>query len=253
MGDGLGDASMPSDSDSLVDRYLAISRAIAGQMDYQNVLRQVAKEVDSLFQPDHMDIAIILPDQRACLVSFEVGMRTGWSKIKDPAPLAGSPIRSLLMGEVPDILTGDAWEDERFHFNGAFDKPIFDAKLHSRMHVPLHVHGGVLGSLNISSHQKNKYTEADMVIAQQVARPAGALYLRHHPQRPGQTGGVGRMRGPRARGSPAARRAAPDRGHGEGPPPAGHGSARPDPGRPDPPFPSSWPASAASSRPCART
>ena len=160
---------MPSESDSLVDRYLAISRAIAGQMDYQNVLRQVAKEVDSLFQPDHMDIAIILPDQRTCLVSFEVGVRTGWSKIKDPAPLAGSPIRSLLMGEVPNLLTGDAWEDERFHFNGAFDKPIFDAKLHSRMHVPLHVHGEVLGSLNISSHHKNKYTEADMEIAQQVA------------------------------------------------------------------------------------
>lgn len=160
---------MSKDSDALVDRYLAISRAIAGQLDYQNVLRQVAKEVDSLFQPDHIDIAIILPNQRTCLVNYEVGVTTDWSQVKDPAPLVGSPIRSLLLGEVPSILTGDAWEDERFHFSGAFDSPIFDARLHSRMHVPLHVHGVVHGSLNISSHQKNKYTTEDLEIAQQVA------------------------------------------------------------------------------------
>ena len=159
---------MSRDSDALIDRYLAISRAIAGQLDYQNVSRQVAKEIDSLFQPDHMDIAIVLPNQRTC-VSFEVGMMTGWSQIKDPAPVTSSPVRSLLLGEVPNLLTGDAWEDERFHFDGAFDSPIFEAKLHSRMHVPLHVHGVVLGSLNISSQLKDKYTEADLEIAQQVA------------------------------------------------------------------------------------
>lgn len=160
---------MQKDSEALVDRYLAISRAIAGQLDYQNVLRQVAKEVDSLFQPDHMDVAIILPERRDCIVNFEVGVPTGWTGLKYPAPLAESPIRSLLWGEVPNLLTGDAWEDERFHFNGAFDSPIFDAKLHSRLHVPMHVHGVVQGSLNISSHQKDKYTEADVVTAQQVA------------------------------------------------------------------------------------
>ncbi len=160
---------MPKNSDEVVERYLAISRAIAGQLDYETVLSQVAKEVDGLFHPDHMDVAIILPDRKDCSVSFEVGVRTGWSLKKDPAPLSISPIRSLLWGEVPNLLTGDACEDERFHFDGAFDAPIFDAQLRSRLHVPLRIQGVVHGSLNISSHEKDKYTQDDVEAAQQIA------------------------------------------------------------------------------------
>lgn len=160
---------MLKDSEALVDRYLAISRAIAGQLDYQNVLRKVAEEVDSLFQPDHMDVAIILPDRRDCAVVFEVGIPTGWTQVTEPSPIVNLPNRTLLWGQVKSLLTGDAWEDERFHFDGSFSRPIFDAKLHSRLHVPMQVHGVVHGSLNISSHQKNKYTEADVETAQQVA------------------------------------------------------------------------------------
>lgn len=160
---------MLKDSEALVDRYLAISRAIAGQLDYQNVLRKVAEEVDSLFQPDHMDVALILPDRRDCAVVFEVGIPTGWSQVAEPSPIVNLPNRTLLWGQVKSLLTGDAWEDERFHFDGSFSSPIFDAKLHSRLHVPMQVHGVVHGALNISSHQKNKYTEADVETAQQVA------------------------------------------------------------------------------------
>jgi signal transduction histidine kinase len=159
---------MPKDSDALVDRYLAISRAIAGQLDFQSVLSQVALQVDSLFQPDHMDVAIILPDRRDCCVAFEVGVHTKWGSTESQL-IEVSPVRSLLLGEVPHLITDDAWEDDRFHFNGAFDSPIFDAKLHSRLHVPLHVHGVIHGSLNISSHQKARYTDDDVVAAQQVA------------------------------------------------------------------------------------
>lgn len=157
------------DQESLLHRVLAISRAIAGQLDYQSVLRQVAGEVHKLFQYDHMDVAIILPDGKNC-ISYEVGMQTEWGRgTKGANPVVKSPVRSLLLGEVPFLLTGDALIDERFHFEGAFDAPIFDAKLHSRVHVPLYVHGTVMGSLNISSHEKNVYTEEDVVVAHHVA------------------------------------------------------------------------------------
>lgn len=159
---------MPRKSETLVDRYLAISRAIAGQLDFQSVLSQVAREVDTLFQPDHMDVAIIFPDRSDCCVAFEVGVHTKWGT-RESQLIEASPVRSLLWGEVPYLLTDDAWEDDRFHFEGAFDSPIFDARLHSRLHVPLHVHGVIHGSLNVSSHQIGRYTVDDVVAAQQVA------------------------------------------------------------------------------------
>ncbi len=161
---------MRKDPNILLERYLAISRAIAGQMDFQSVLGQIAGEIRRLIKHDHMDLSIILPHRRDSIIAFEVGMATEWGgKSNEPHPISSSPIRNLLQAKEPYILTGDAWEDERFHFVGAFNAPIFDANLRSRMHVPLHVHGVVHGSLNISRHEKNKYSEDDLQIAQQVA------------------------------------------------------------------------------------
>jgi signal transduction histidine kinase len=158
------------DPEVLMERFLAVSRAIAGQLDFQSVLGQIAGEVYSLFQHDHMDVAIIPPDRTDCCVAFEVGVSTKWGENSDdPRPIAESPIRDLLSGKVSHIVTADAWTDERFHFDKAFDAPIFDANLHSRIHVPLQVHGVVHGALNISSHQKNKYSEDDVQTARQIA------------------------------------------------------------------------------------
>ncbi|MEP1209899.1 MAG: ATP-binding protein [Rhizobiaceae bacterium] len=161
---------MLDNAEKLLERYLAISRAIAGQMDFQSVLGEIADELYQLFQHDHVDISILLPDQPGRNVSFEVGMSTKWGETVDtPHMIEESPIRDLLKGQVPHFLTKDACNDSRFHFEGAFDSPIFEANLRSRVHVPLQVHGEVLGALNLSSHEIGKYGPEHVEVAQQVA------------------------------------------------------------------------------------
>ena len=152
-----------------LDRYLSISRAVAGQLDFQKVLLRIANEIGEILQFDHMDIAIITSDRSGEHVAFEVGVKTGWSEGGRARPIAQSPICDLLLGKIPYILTNDAWEDPQFHFDGAFDAPIFEADLHSRIHVPLNVHGVVHGSLNISSHEKNVYSEDDLEEVKRIA------------------------------------------------------------------------------------
>lgn len=154
---------------SLLDRYMAISRAVAGQLDFQQVLQRVAGEIRALIAYDHMDISIIFADTRDCCVAYEVGVTTGWGEEKEPKPIEKSPIRQLLRGEVDYILTNDAWQDDRFHFDGAFDAPIYEARLHSRLHVPFRVHGIIHGALNISNHEKDRYSDQDVATAQEIA------------------------------------------------------------------------------------
>ncbi len=160
---------MRESTDPNLDRYLAISRAVAGQLEFKDVLLQIAGEVKNLLPHDHMDVAIIQPDNRDHHVAVEVGVSTGWGEASEAQPIDNSPIRDLLRGEIANIITGDAWKDPQFHFDGAFDSPIYDARLHSRLHVPLQVHGIIYGSLNISSHRCDVYSEADLVTAQNIA------------------------------------------------------------------------------------
>ncbi|MBL4890311.1 MAG: GAF domain-containing protein [Rhizobiaceae bacterium] len=161
---------MPKNPEDLLERYLAITRAIAGQMDFQSVLGEIAGELHHLFGHDHLDISILLPDQPDRNISFEIGMSTKWGQTSDtPHYNSQSPIRDILTGKVPQILTSDACNDARFHFEGAFNSPIFEANLRSRVHVPLQVHGEVHGSLNISSHQIGKYNQDHVEVAQQIA------------------------------------------------------------------------------------
>ncbi len=156
-------------SNPLLDRYMAISRAVAGQLDFQQVLQRVAGEIQALIPYDHMDISIIFADTRDCCAAYEVGVTTGWGEADRPKPIEKSPIRQLLRGEVDYLLTGDAWQDDRFHFEGAFDAPIYEAQLHSRLHVPFRVHGTIHGALNISSHEKNRYSEQEVATAREIA------------------------------------------------------------------------------------
>ncbi len=161
---------MPSTADTLLERYLAISRAIAGQLDYRSVLLEISGEVNHLMAHDHMDVSLIVPDRREDHVVYEVGLTTEWGDFSvTPQPIAFSPIRDLLLGKVDYYLTDDAPNDARFHFENALDAPIFKANLRSRLHVPMHVHGIVQGTLNISSHQTNTYTEDDLHTAKQIA------------------------------------------------------------------------------------
>ncbi|RVB80814.1 ATPase, partial [Mesorhizobium sp. M7A.F.Ca.CA.002.04.1.1] len=133
----------------LIDRLLAISRALAGHIDPGTAFRATAIEIGSLIPHDHMDLAVLSHDGRrhAC---YEAGFHTSWSELaQHPLPTEVSPIRSVLWGEVPYLLADDALSDERFHFATAIDGPIFAARLRSRIVVPLRARGGIIGALNI--------------------------------------------------------------------------------------------------------
>jgi len=161
---------LASSHEDMFERYLAISSAIARQVDFQSVLGEVAKEIHKIFDHDHMDISIVPIDHRDRTIVFEVGLKTEWSENSERQhSINMSPIREILLGKKEHILCSDAWKDEQFHFDGAFDSPIFSANLRSRMHVPIQVHGVVHGSLNISSHQIGKYTIEDIVTVRQIA------------------------------------------------------------------------------------
>ncbi len=157
------------ENSSLLHKILSISKAIAGELDYQNILSRVASEINQLIPYDHMDITIILSNDIECR-SYEVGIETQWGKdVGENHIINKSPIRSVLLGKEPYLLTGNALIDDRFNFEDAYAKPIFDAKLYSRIIVPLIARGGIIGSLNISNHKKNKYDQKYLSIAIHLA------------------------------------------------------------------------------------
>lgn len=153
----------------LVDRLLAISRAFAGHMDPGTAFRATAVEIGRLLPHDHIDVAVLLNEGRSH-ICYETGCQTSWSElVLSPPPVELSPVRAVLRGELPFLLTDDALHDQRFHFVGALDEPIFAAKLRSRIIVPLRARGDIIGALNISRHEPGCYTPADLEIAQQCA------------------------------------------------------------------------------------
>ncbi len=152
---------------AMLQHLVRISQALAGQLDFQAAILAVSREIEAILPFDHMDICLITESGEA-LFAYEVGAHTSWAS---PAahPLEDSPIRTLLTGAVPDIVTADAQTDPRFLFPGANNRPIFAIGLKGRLHVPLRVHGRVTGALSISSRQANVYGRADVEAARHVA------------------------------------------------------------------------------------
>jgi signal transduction histidine kinase len=152
---------------SLFDRYLGISRLLAGQLDFDSIIKAVAEEISHIIPHDHLDVCIKQVNGKYH-IAYESGLETAWSK-HPPALLTGSPIRTLLSGEVDFLLSGDACSDPRFHFDGAFSSPILELNLHSRLHVPLKAQGKVIGALSCSSRDADCYTMEDVENARAVA------------------------------------------------------------------------------------
>lgn len=157
------------DDAELFDRMLAISRAFAGHIDPGAALRATATEIFKLLPHDHIDVAVLLNGGRSH-ICYETGYQTSWSELAhSPPPVELSPVRAVLKGELPYLLSDDALGDERFHFTGAIDEPIFTAKLRSRIIVPMRARGEIIGALNISRHAPGYYKPTDLEIAQQCA------------------------------------------------------------------------------------
>ena len=152
---------------SLFDRYLGISRLLAGQLDFTSIIQAVAVEISHIIPHDHLDVCIKTLDEKYH-IAYESGLETAWSK-HPPALLTGSPIRTLLSGEVDFLLSPDACADPRFHFQGSFSSPIVELSLRSRLHVPLKVQGDIIGALSCSSREVGQYSMEDIDNARSIA------------------------------------------------------------------------------------
>lgn len=146
--------------DSRLNQFLRIARLLAGQLDFLSAIRAVAAEIAGIVPHDHLDVCIVRPDGKVH-TAYETGIDTAWGSAPE-APVALSPIRALLMGEVDHILTEDATRDPRFRFPGAFTRPIHEHGLRARIHVPMIVHGEVIGALSCSRHEPGVYGAGDV-------------------------------------------------------------------------------------------
>ena len=150
----------------LLGHFFRISRLLAGQLDIGSAIRSIAAEIAVILPHDHLDVCIIRADGKLH-TAYETGLDTAWGAVL--APVAFSPIRSLLLGEVDHILTDDACTDPRFHFPGAFHHPILEHSLRARIHVGLTVQGVIIGALSVSSQKAGLYNASDVHHAGAVA------------------------------------------------------------------------------------
>lgn len=147
--------------------FFSISRLLAGQLDFLSAIRAVAAEIAKVLPHDHMDVCIVRLDGKFH-TAYEAGIETDWGTIQH-APISSSPLRSVLLGEVDHIITDDACIDPRFMFEGAFHGPILAHSLRSRIHVPMMVHGEIIGALSCSRLRAASYTVADLRNARFIA------------------------------------------------------------------------------------
>ncbi|MCF1709415.1 GAF domain-containing sensor histidine kinase [Tabrizicola sp. J26] len=150
----------------LIDHLFAISRVMAGKLDFRSAIQAVATEVAQIVPHDHLDVCIVRGDGRFH-TAYESGIQTEWSKSLDP--VEQSPIRNLLEGEVDHILSYDACNDARFCAEKPGHRPIFDHGLRSRIHVPMVVHGEVIGALSCSLCSQGAYGPIDVRNARYIA------------------------------------------------------------------------------------
>lgn len=173
----------PIPAENVLHHFLGISRALAGRLDFQSMIDAVSEEIRHILPHDHLDVSLLL-DNHSHLSAYETGVHTAWGDFANhPLPIAQSPIRALLRGDETYILSDDAMNDARFQFPGAINHPIFDARLRSRLHVPLRARGEVIGALSCSTHTANFYTLDDVRHTQHVADLlASYLYALHQTE-----------------------------------------------------------------------
>ncbi|SCM76830.1 GAF sensor signal transduction histidine kinase [uncultured Pleomorphomonas sp.] len=152
-----------------LQRIMAVLKSITGQLDLKCVVQAVSTAVIDILPHDHIDVALMNAD-RTIVSTYEAGLHTEWDiESRGTRSVAVSPIRTLFMGETDSIITDDAQADPRFHFEGAWSKPIFDAGLRGRLHVPVLVEGRIIGALSFSTQAPDTYSEADLDNARIVA------------------------------------------------------------------------------------
>ena len=64
---------------ALFDRYLGISRLLAGHLDFNAIIQAVAAEISHIIPHDHLDVCIKTMDGKYH-IAYESGPDTAWSK-----------------------------------------------------------------------------------------------------------------------------------------------------------------------------
>ncbi len=155
-------------AEAVFGHLLRISRALAGHLDFQAAIQAVSAELGDVLPHDHLDVCL-LGSGGNIHAAYEAGLHTDWSLTAHPIPVSGSPIRRILLGHEHAMVTGDATQDPRFGFEGAFNHPIFDQNLRSRIHAAMLVRGEVIGAFSCSKHDAGFYGEEDVTLARHVA------------------------------------------------------------------------------------
>ena len=176
------------------DVFLRISAHLAQRTDIASALEAIADEIAEVIPFTHADLCLI--DRPGWLSSYEVGIRTRWSRAH--TRLDVSPIRDLLMGKCDYMLCDNAMKDPRQTFKDACSEPIFNHKLRSRVHVLMKVMGQPIGTLNISHSTPALYDADTVARAQHVADALSpyfhALHAAELAQRATQFGEEARAR-----------------------------------------------------------
>ena len=150
-----------------LNQFFRIARLLAGQLDFLSAIRAVSAEIAALVPYDHLDVCIVRQDGKLH-TAYETGIDTDWGRLPHE-PVANSPIRSLLMGEVDHLVSDDACNDPRFQGDGLAHRPIFEHGLRSRLHLPMIVHGEIIGALSCSLKAAGRYGPDDLRNARYLA------------------------------------------------------------------------------------
>ena len=150
-----------------LNQFFRIARLLAGQLDFRSAIRAVGAEVAAIIPHDHLDVCIVGADGRFH-TAYESGIDTFWGQMAH-APVANSPIRALLVGQVDHIMTADACADFAYGRGSPAFAPIFEHDLRGRIHVPMIVHGEIIGALSCSAHRVGCYGPDDVRNAGYVA------------------------------------------------------------------------------------
>lgn len=153
------------DSDHIRNIFLRISNHLARITDIQSALAAVAEEVAAIIPFTHFDICLI--DSPDWIVSYEVGIQTRWSRKR--TRILNAPVRELLTGDLDYMICSNAMEDPRQTFAGAASEPIFNLGLRSRVHVSMKVMGQLVGTLNISHSDPDRFDQHTLEFAQPLA------------------------------------------------------------------------------------
>lgn len=169
-----------------------IAGRLSAETDIAAALGAVEADIARLIPFRHCDVCLL--DRPGWVVSYEVGIRTRWSRASGRVDHA--PIRDLLLGQCDHMLTEDATRDPRYTYPGASCEPILNHNLRSRVNVPLRVMGATIGTLNLSDTHIGMYDDVTVALTQQIADVIApyfhVLHLAERTRRSGRPPEAGR-------------------------------------------------------------